>query len=235
MYFERIDKIIASTGMMSRSDAKKAAKKGLVKLNGIAIKDCSAKASDKDELTVNGKKIEYKKYVYIMLNKPKGYVCSTDDPSSPIVNLLLSEELQRLDLFSIGRLDKNTTGLVILTNDGETAHRIISPNRHVDKVYNVETKLPIDGDLCKAFFEGIILDDGYKCKSATLDIIDNAKCSVTISEGKYHQIKRMFEAVGNKVVELDRVSIGKIVLDNRLNQGEYRALTPEEECLLLGY
>lgn len=234
MYFERIDKIIASTGMMSRSDAKKAAKKGLVKLNGIIIKDCSTKASENDDLTVNGRSVRYKKYVYIMLNKPKGYVCSTDDPSSPIVNLLLNEELQRLNLFSIGRLDKNTTGLVILTNDGEIAHRIISPSGHIDKVYRVQTKFPIDRALSKNFLDGITLDDGYKCKSAVLDITDETKCTVTISEGKYHQIKRMFEAVGNKVVELNRVSIGKIVLDNRLNQGEYRVLTPDEERLLLG-
>jgi len=234
MYFERIDKIIASTGMMSRSDAKKAAKKGLVKLNGIIIKDCSTKASENDDLTVNGRSVRYKKYVYIMLNKPKGYVCSTDDPSSPIVNLLLNEELQRLNLFSIGRLDKNTTGLVILTNEGELAHRIISPSGHIDKVYRVQTKLPIDRALSKNFLDGITLDDGYKCKSAVLDITDETKCTVTISEGKYHQIKRMFEAVGNKVVELKRVSIGKIVLDNRLNQGEYRVLTPDEERLLLG-
>lgn len=234
MYFERIDKIIASTGMMSRSDAKKAAKKGLVKLNGIIIKDCSTKASENDDLTVNGRSVRYKKYVYIMLNKPKGYVCSTDDPSSPIVNLLLNEELQRLNLFSIGRLDKNTTGLVILTNDGEIAHRIISPSGHINKVYRVQTKFPIDRALSKNFLDGITLDDGYKCKSAVLDITDETKCTVTISEGKYHQIKRMFEAVGNKVVELNRVSIGKIVLDNRLNQGEYRVLTPDEERLLLG-
>ena len=228
MYFERIDKIIASTGMMSRSDAKKAAKKGLVKLNGIIIKDCSTKASENDDLTVNGRSVRYKKYVYIMLNKPKGYVCSTDDPSSPIVNLLLNEELQRLNLFSIGRLDKNTTGLVILTNDGEIAHRIISPSGHINKVYRVQTKFPIDRALSKNFLDGITLDDGYKCKSAVLDITDETKCTVTISEGKYHQIKRMFESVGNKVIELTRVSIGNLSLDTGLKQGEYKVLTKPE-------
>lgn len=231
---ERIDKIIASTGTMSRSEAKKAAKKGLILLNGTVIKDCSIKATERDELIVKNKRIEYQKYIYVMLNKPKGYVCSTDDPSSPIVNVLLNEELQRLNLFSIGRLDKNTTGLVILTNDGDLAHRLISPSKHVDKIYEVTTKQPIQSNYREAFKNGITLDDGYRCMPAGLEVTGEQTCRVTIKEGKYHQIKRMFDSLGNKVVELNRISIGCIPLDNGLKQGEYRVLTVNETEALCG-
>ncbi len=224
-YNERIDKIIASTGKLSRSEAKKAAKKGLIKVNGRTVKDCSLKITEDDTLTLNDEEIVYNKYIYIMLNKPKGYVCSTDDPSSPIVNILLSEDLQKLNLFSIGRLDKNTTGLVILTNDGETAHRIISPSKHVDKQYIAETAKEIIPEVIDVFKDGATLEDGYKCMPAVLEILSSHRCAITIREGKYHQIKRMFESVGNKVVELNRISIGGLLLDDGLKQGEYKFLS----------
>jgi len=233
-YKERIDKIIASTGIMSRKEVKKAAKERRVLLNGNIVKDCATKASSKDVLTLDGKRIEYKKYVYIMLNKPKGYVCSTDDPSSPIVNELLCPELQRLELFSIGRLDKNTTGLVILTNDGALTHKLLAPNKHVDKKYRFETKLPLKEEYVKIFADGVVLEDGTVCRSAQLIIEDGNKGVIIIHEGKFHQIKRMFEAVGNKITALERIAIGGVTLDKALNYADFRHLTEEESEALRG-
>ena len=231
---ERIDKIIASTGKLSRNEAKKAAKMGKICVNGKIIKDCSIKITEADTLVLDSEQITYNKYIYVMLNKPKGYVCSTDDPSSPIVNLLLNEELKKLNLFSIGRLDKNTTGLVILTNDGETAHKLISPSKHVNKVYIAETAEKIFPEAVSLFKEGLTLKDGYKCMPAFLELISPTCCRITLREGKYHQIKRMFEALDNKVVELTRISIGEILLDNGLKQGEYRFLSRDEAHRLTG-
>lgn len=233
-YNERIDKIIASTGVLSRKDTKRAAKEGRIKVNGSVVKDCSLKVSSDDVLSLDDKTVVYNKYKYVMMNKPKGYVCSTDDPSSPIVNSLLSEELQRLDLFSIGRLDKNTTGLIILTNNGVLAHNLISPTKHIDKKYFVKSKLAIDICAIDTFAEGVVLEDGYVCRPAILEIVSESSAYVTIREGKYHQIKRMFESIGNQVVELERISIGDLALDNRLKYGDYRFLTPDEITLLGG-
>lgn len=230
-YCERIDKIISSTGIMSRKDAKKAAKFNRICLNGVSIKDCSVKVTNNDILTLDGNVITYKKYVYFMLNKPKGYVCSTDDPSSPIVIELLPNELQRQNLFSVGRLDKNTTGLLLLTNDGAFAHNLISPSKHVSKVYHVCTKLPIENHYCDVFAKGAVLDNGYICLPAELKILGDNEAIVTVHEGKYHQIKRMFESVGNKVTDLHRISIGGVSLDNRLKPGDFRSLTDNELSL----
>lgn len=231
-YNERIDKIIASTGIMSRKEVKKAAKERRILLNGNVVKDCSEKAKDGDTLTLDSEIIEYKKFVYIMLNKPKGYVCSTDDPSSPIVNELLSPPLQKLDLFSIGRLDKNTTGLVILTNDGVLAHKLLSPAKHVDKKYYFETKLPIKSEYTDIFLKGVVLEDGTACRPAKLNITGEKCGTITIHEGKFHQIKRMFDAVGNKIVALERLSIGNVTLDKALNYADFRPLTEEETAAL---
>ena len=233
-YNERIDKIIASTGIMSRKEVKKAAKERRILLNGNVVKDCGVKAKGSDTLTLDGEIIKYKEFTYIMLNKPKGYVCSTDDPSSPIVNELLSPKLQRLELFSIGRLDKNTTGLVILTNDGALAHQLLSPAKHVSKTYIFETKLPLKEEYITSFKNGIILEDGTKCRPAILDILGENSGKVTIHEGKFHQIKRMFEAVGNKIVSLERLSIGTVTLDKALNYADFRDLTKEEISALKG-
>ncbi len=227
-YKERIDKIIASTGIMSRKDAKKAVSKRRICLNGVPVKDVAQKATEIDVLTLDGEPIEYKKYIYIMMNKPKGYVCSTDDPSSPIVNLLLNEQLQRLDLFSIGRLDKYTTGLIILTNDGVLAHSLLSPTKHVYKKYQFETKAPMSAEYIEVFEKGVVLEDGTVCRPAKLEQTDETHGYITICEGKFHQIKRMFLSVGNEIAELKRISIGNVTLDNALNYAEYRSLTEDE-------
>ncbi len=233
-FYERIDKIIASTGKMSRKDAKKAAKDGRITVNGKAVKDCSVKACEHDDVRLDGSQIIYRRWIYVMLNKPKGYVCSTDDPSSPIVNLLLSDELQNLDLFSIGRLDKNTTGLVILTNDGALTHKLLSPTKHVEKEYTVSTEKTISTNTVDVFEEGATLEDGYKCLPASLKISGANTATIIIREGKYHQIKRMFESVGNKVTKLERIRIGNLKLDFGLKQGEFKILSDEEILLLRG-
>ena len=233
-YNERIDKIIASTGIMSRKEVKKSAKERRILLNGNVIKDCSVKAKADDVLTLDGNVIEYKKHVYVMMNKPKGYVCSTDDPSSPIVNELLCPEFQRLELFSIGRLDKNTTGLIILTNDGALAHKLLSPTKHVDKKYSFEAKHPLKTEYIKVFHDGVKLEDGTICRPAVLEITGEKYGTITIHEGKFHQIKRMFEAVGNKIVALERLSIGSVVLDKALNYADFRRLTEDEISALNG-
>lgn len=233
-YKERVDKIIASTGLLSRKEVKKAASRHRILLNGKPISDTSVKATEGDVLTLDGEQIEYKRHIYIMLNKPKGYVCSTDDPKSPIVNLLLSEQLQNLDLFSIGRLDKYTTGLVILTNDGVLAHNLLSPTKHVYKKYYFETKNPIEHNYAEAFKNGVTLEDGTLCRPATLEVLSENSGYITICEGKFHQIKRMFLSVGNEITELHRVSIGAITLDNALNYADFRHLTAQEENALKG-
>ncbi len=231
-YKERIDKIIASTGRMSRKDVKKAALRRRICINGVPVKDASSKATENDILTLDGEQIVYKRYIYVMMNKPKGYVCSTDDPSSPIVNILLDEELQRLELFSIGRLDKNTTGLVILTNDGVLAHDLLAPSKHVSKKYLFETKYPLKDEYISVFKQGAVLEDGTVCKPATLEYIDKTHGYITICEGKFHQIKRMFSSVGNSIQELHRLSISTIVLDKALNYADYRLLSDDEISLL---
>lgn len=232
-YKERIDKIIASTGLMSRKEVKKAASQKRIALNGIIVTDCSAKATETDTLTLDKKTVTYTKYIYIMLNKPKGYVCSTDDPHSPIVNLLLSEQLQKAKLFSIGRLDKDTTGLVILTNDGTLTHNLLSPSKHVDKKYHYNCKSKLSDTDIEKLTDGITLEDGTHCKPAKLEPTGETDGYITISEGKYHQIKRMFAAVGNGITDLERVSIGGVKLDNTLKYAEYRHLTEAELAELI--
>ena len=232
---ERVDKIIASTGLMSRKDAKRAAAERRIRLNGAVIKDTSAKATEEDELTLDGRKILYKRYTYIMMNKPKGYVCSTDDPSSPIVNELLDEALQRLPLFSIGRLDKDTTGLIILTNNGPLAHSLLSPSKHVEKSYEFELEDPFEDGYFELFESGVVLDDGYVCLPAKLTRLGERRGAITVCEGKYHQIKRMFESAGNRICTLKRISIGGVKLDEALNCAEYRPLTDEEAAALKGH
>lgn len=233
-YRERVDKVIASTGAMSRRDVKKAASKNRIRLNGVIVNDVSVKASDDDVLTLDGVRVEFKMFTYIMMNKPKGYVCSMDDPTSPTVNELLSDSLKRLRLFSIGRLDKNTTGLVILTNDGALAHSLLSPSRHVYKKYLFETKLPLQKEYAQIFEKGAVLEDGTVCRPAILETIDETHGYITVCEGKFHQIKRMFASVGNGIAELARVSIGGVALDKSLNYAEYRELTNDELAALKG-
>ena len=230
----RIDKLISECGIASRKEAALAAKKGGVTVNGEPVKDLSRHVDPKiDKVTYLGRAVEYEQFVYVMLNKPEGYVSATDDPGLPVVTELLSSELRKRGLFPVGRLDRDTVGLMILTNNGPLSHALLAPKNHVAKSYRFECAEPLDERAELIFREGITLGDGYVCKSAELSM-DEGRTSgiITLTEGKYHQIKRMMGAMSNRIVFLERVSFGGIELDRTLQRGEWRYLTPEEIKLI---
>lgn len=196
-------------------------------MDGVPVRDCSLRVGAANVLCLDGKEVHYTRYTYLMMNKPVGFVCSTDDPKSPIVTELLPEEYRRRELFSIGRLDKNTTGLIILTDDGALAHELLAPKKHVAKTYYLTTKNPIGDDAEKRFFEGVDIGN-YTTAPALLETTGEREGFITITEGKYHQIKRMFDALGNKICSLERVNFGGIDLDSALERGNFRVLTDEE-------
>ena len=226
---ERIDKIVSTKMCISRTDARRLIKIGQVLLNGQRIKSTNAKADETDEITVNGEKITYNKYVYIMMNKPSGVVCDDKD-SAPYAPTILDDTLKQKDLFCVGRLDKDTTGLLIITNDGEFSHKVISPKKHIQKRYRATLESPItDENIAKAK-SGLTLKDGTKLLPAEIEIISDDRKTVdfVISEGKYHQIKRMAGAMDNKILTLNRISIGKLTLDDSLEIGKARILSNNE-------
>ena len=229
---ERIDKLIASQGLLSRNDVKTMVKRGEVSVNGVVIKDSSVKVSYEDDIVVNGKHLKQTEFTYIMLNKPKGVVSASEDKRDKTVVDILPDELKRKNLFPAGRLDKDTTGFCLITDDGDFAHRILSPSRHVDKTYVATVDKYIDFENArKAFKDGIVLADGTVLLSADLELLsddDNQSFKVVIKEGKYHQVKRMFASLGTTVIELKRISIGGLALDDNLEEGEARLLTAEE-------
>lgn len=237
---ERLDKIISNLGYGSRKEIKQLARKGFVEVDGVVVKDSGMLINpEKAKVVVNGEEIFYRKYIYLLMNKPAGVISATNDNREETVIDLLEIEHQVFNPFPVGRLDKDTVGLLLLTNDGELNHRLISPKFHVDKVYYAKIdKMVTDNDI-KRFKEGITLDDGYKCKEAKLEIInaseDGSEILVTIQEGKFHQVKRMFEAVDKKVVYLKRIEFGTIKLDEDLEEGEYRELTEEELNILRNF
>ncbi len=231
----RIDKFLSDMGVATRREAAKAARCGGVTVDGVAVKDVS-KHIDPERCTLCylGRQIVYRRYVYVMLNKPEGYVSATEDSRLPVVTELLPEELQRMELFPVGRLDRDTVGLMILTNNGPLAHSLLSPRRHVEKEYFFTAAEPLRAGAEVAFREGVTLADGYECKSAGLVLSeDRLSGRITLTEGKYHQIKRMIAAEGNRVIFLERISFGGIGLDRSLSRGEWRYLSAEEETALL--
>ena len=230
----RIDKLLSELGIASRKEAAKAAKSGGVAVDGAVVKDLSTHVDpEKCKVCYLGREVVYQKYTYVMLNKPEGYVSATDDKSLPYVTELLPEELRRRELFPVGRLDRDTTGLMILTNNGQLAHSLLSPKHHVEKEYLFTAAEPLKMGAEEAFREGVTLADGYECKSAGLALEPDRKSGrVTLTEGKYHQIKRMIAAMGNRVTSLQRISFGGIPLDTTLDRGEWRYLSDEEIALL---
>ena len=229
---ERIDKIIASQGKYSRSEVKTLIAKKKVTLNGEVIKSSSVKADPNTAvIVVNGEELNFKKFVYLMLNKPKGYVSATEDRDHQTVLELVPMEFEGRDLFPAGRLDRDTTGLMIITDDGQMAHNILSPKKHVQKIYHVELDIPVTEEMAKGFEDGVELNDGV-CKEASLEITGEKTCFVTLKEGRYHQIKRMFGCYGAKVVELHRVCMGNLKLPEDLEEGQCRELTDDELKLL---
>ncbi|MBO4420433.1 MAG: rRNA pseudouridine synthase [Lachnospiraceae bacterium] len=235
---ERLDKTLSNYGGLTRSDAKQALKAGRVKVNGAVVKDPAVKAAETDEVTLDGKQLVLSKFRYFMLNKPAGYISSTEpepgDLSPNVISLFKKEGIK--GLFPVGRLDKDTTGLLIVTNDGELGHRLTIPGKHVDKTYVAKVKGELNDSAVEAFAAGFEFKE-FTSAPAVLEIIetgldsDGGECAVakvTIHEGKFHQVKRMFQKVGCEVAELKRISMGALNLDETLKPGEYRELKPEE-------
>ena len=232
----RVDKLLSNVGVASRAELKKYCKQGLISVNGKVINNPGVQVdSENDDVRFNGEKIVYREFVYIMLNKPDGYISATFDKYDPIVLDLIDQSYLVFEPFPVGRLDKDTEGLLVLTNDGQLAHRVLSPKKHVRKTYYAKIEGRVTEEDIKAFEAGVTLDDGYETMPAQLKILESGEQSeieLTIHEGKFHQVKRMFESVGKKVVYLKRLSMGKLMLDENLGLGEYRELTDEEVKLI---
>lgn len=230
----RIDKLLSELGIASRKEAAKVAKSGGIIIDGIAVRDVSKHIDpEKSKVIYLGREIVYQKYTYVMLNKPTGYVSATDDKSLPYVTELLPEELRRRELFPVGRLDRDTVGLMILTNNGVLAHSLLSPKHHVTKEYYFTAAEPVREGAEEHFKDGVTLADGYECKPAELYLSeDRREGRIVLTEGKYHQIKRMIAAQDNRVTSLERISFGGILLDRTLARGEWRYLTDNEIKLL---
>lgn len=229
---ERIDKIIASQGKYSRKEVKALISKGRVSIDGMTVSSASEKAdASKQELAIDGVPLKFKKNIYLILNKPQGYVSATEDREHPTVLELVPEEFKGRELFPAGRLDKNTTGMMIITDDGALAHNLLAPKKHIPKVYMAELDIPVTDEMREGFEAGIHLSDG-ECKSAELVRTGEFSARVTLHEGRYHQIKRMFGCFGAEVLSLKRLSMGGLSLPDELAEGECRELTPEELRLL---
>lgn len=230
---ERLDKILSNLGYGTRKEIKVLAREGVIEVDKKIIKDSGMKVDPNiNEIKVQGDAINYRKYIYLMMNKPSGVVSATFDNYDETVIDLLKMEHQSFQPFPVGRLDKDTVGLLLLTNDGDLNHRLISPKWHVDKVYYAEIDKVVEEKDVKLFKDGIILNDGYKCLPAKLKIIssdkDGSKVQVTIHEGKFHQVKKMFNSIEKNVIYLKRVKFGPLDLDSNLKEGEYRELSQEE-------
>lgn len=231
---ERLDRAFSSCKLYSRAEITKLIKQKRVSVNGKIINDPSFKIdSVKDEILLDGKKVKFNKFVYIMLNKPQGIVSSTDDNRDQTVIDILPDNFKRKGLFPVGRLDKDTVGLVILTDDGVSAHRRLSPKTHAEKVYYFETAEEVSNEVVLEIESGVLLKDGYKTLPCKIKMLSKTSGEITLVEGKYHEIKRIFGAKGNKITYLKRISFGGIILDNNLQEGSCRYLTELEEELFV--
>lgn len=235
----RLDKLLANMGYGSRKDVKQMLKKKQVTVNEATVKSGSNHVDpEKDIVMVNGEQVIYREFIYLMMNKSPGYISATEDDWEKTVIDLLPSEYKHYQPFPVGRLDKDTEGLLLITNDGRLAHDLVSPKKEIEKTYYAK----IRGNVSKAdqekFKQGIVLEDGYKAKPAKLEFLKSGTISeieVTITEGKYHQVKRMFEAVDKTVIYLKRLRMGPLLLDESLSLGSFRELTQEEleACLAL--
>ncbi len=230
---ERIDKLLSSTGRWSRKEAKELVRQGRVLADGRAVLEPEEKLDPAARLTVDGQAVDCSPFVYIMLHKPAGLLSATEDSRQPTVLDLLPPELKKRGLFPVGRLDKDTTGLLLLTDDGGLAHRLLSPKSHVDKVYLAQVEGRVDEGDRAALAAGLALADGTACLPAGLEPIgDGSRCLVTLQEGKYHQVKRMLAARGKPVSALHRISMGPLTLDEGLKPGKWRFLSGAERAEL---
>ena len=233
---ERIDKLLSATGRWSRKEVKELVRQGRVLADGRAVQKPEEKSDPATVcLTVDGVEVDCAPFVYVMLHKPAGLLSATEDKHQPTVLDLLPPELRRRGLFPVGRLDKDTTGLLLLTDDGGLAHALLSPRKHVDKVYRAEVEGHVDSEDAAALAAGMTLGDGTVCLPAGLEPVgDGSACLVTLREGKYHQVKRMLAARGKPVISLRRLSMGPLLLDKGLKPGQWRFLTPQERAELCG-
>ncbi|WP_416151859.1 pseudouridine synthase [Salipaludibacillus sp. HK11] len=233
----RADKLLSNMGYGSRKDVKKLLKQGGFTANGETIKDGKKHVDpNKDTLVIMGEPVEYREFIYLIMNKPKGYVSATEDKNEATVIDILEPEDSIFQPFPVGRLDKDTTGLLLLTNDGKLAHQLTSPKKKVDKMYLVDLDHSVSQEDIVALENGVILDDGYETKPAKVELVDeynSTRVYITIQEGKYHQVKRMFQTRGNKVIRLERIRMGPLHLDPTLELGTYRELTEDELSMLM--
>jgi 16S rRNA pseudouridine516 synthase len=234
---QRLDKILAHVGIGSRSELKRLAKEGAIYVNGAKVKDSGMQVNpDKDIIQVNGETVRYREFVYLMMNKPQGVVSATEDNRDRTVVDLLDAAYAPFEVFPVGRLDKDTEGFLLLTNDGKLSHNLLSPRKHVPKTYFAKVEWEVTEKDIEAFSQGVTLDDGYETLPGILKILSVgneaggvvSEIELTIMEGKFHQVKRMFQAVGKKVAYLKRISMGPLALDSSLALGEVRELTDEE-------
>lgn len=234
MALERLDKLIASMGKYSRREVRKLVHEGRVLVDGRIAASAEEKCDGETaHITVNGEELNYARFTYLMLHKPAGVLSATEDGRGQTVLDLLPRELQKRGLFPVGRLDKDTEGLLLLTNDGALAHALLSPKRHVDKIYYARVDGTLNEADCAAFEAGMTLGDGLVCLPAGLTLLRSGECLVTLREGKFHQVKRMLAARGAPVTYLKRLSMGPLTLDEALAPGEYRPLTENELAALL--
>lgn len=233
----RLDKLLSNMGFGSRKEVKQLLKKGVVRVNAEAVKDAALHINtEKDEVTILGERVIYKEFIYLMMHKPQGVLSATEDNRDRTVIDLLDTDNQHFEPFPVGRLDKDTEGFLLLTNDGKFAHNLLSPKKGVPKTYYAHVEGVVTEEDVERFAEGVILDDAYLTKPGELKILKSADVSeieLTITEGKFHQVKRMFAAVDKQVVYLKRLSMGPLSLDENLPLGSYRELTDAELELLL--
>ena len=228
IYLKRIDRILSEQTNYSRKEIKRLVSKGLVLVNGLVVRKSDEKyADDNISIKINGEDIRVSKHFYLLLNKPKGYVSTTVSDSDKTVIDLVPDKYKTRTLFPAGRLDKDTTGLMLITDDGVFAHNILSPKKHIKKVYEVVIDKDVSDEMVYGFRDGVKLNDG-ECKSALLEKVDTNKCLVTLTEGRYHQIKRMFGCYKAKVLELKRICMGELYLPSDLGVGEVREVSDEE-------
>lgn len=229
----RLDKLLADSGRWSRKEARELIRQGRLTCNGQPVRQPDGKADpERDELRVDGQPLGWSQYRYLMLHKPAGYLSATEDRQGPTVLDLVPPELGRPGLAPVGRLDKDTTGLLLLTDDGAMAHGLLSPRRHVDKVYLAQVEGTATQADCLAFRQGILLEDGTQCLPAGLEPLGPGLCRVTLREGKFHQVKRMLASRGLPVTGLHRCSMGPLALDESLEPGQLRPLTGTEIAAL---
>lgn len=233
----RLDKFLADCGIGTRTEVKKMIRSGAITVNGKTSTKADIHLNpETDTVTAFGQEVLYREFVYLMLNKPRGYISATRDGRTPTVMALVPDEYLHFEPFPVGRLDIDTEGFLLMTNDGDLAHRLLSPKKHIPKTYVAQIEKPVSPKDVETFREGVVLDDGYKTLPAELKSLSEIEpyfAEIIIHEGKFHQVKRMFESIGNKVLFLKRTKMNNLPLDESLEPGEIREITAEEMQLIL--